>query len=452
MIRYCHDTRTLQPGEYYVAVRGERYDGHSFVAEALRKGAAGLVIEHDIHGVELPPHVDVVRVDDTVEYLGREATRRIQALGCNVVAITGSVGKTTTKRAIVTVLEQAFPVVTPQGNWNTVLGLALTVLNELTRSDQIFVAEMGMYYLGEIARLCHFFPPTVGVVTNVQAVHLETVGTIENVAVAKGELVEALRPTGVACLNYDDGRVRAMTSRCRGRVLFYGTDPAADIRPERITVDVPLLGAYRTQTALAALSVGVCLGMSDEAMNAGLMQLAPEKGRLVRLPGVAGTTLIDDTYNASQLSSMAALEVLRDHPARRRVVFLGDMLELGSAEEEAHRVVLDYALSVADLVVLVGPRMTRADQNREPRTANHEPRTANHEPRTTNQAARVVTFPDWQAAAETLRNDSVYAPVAGDVVLFKGSAGMRLEKLLRLFLSAEVDARAVLVRQEASWG
>lgn len=452
MVRYCHDTRALQPGQYYVAVRGERFDGHSFVAEALRKGAAGLVLERELPEVEIPGHVQVVRVDDSVAYLAQEAYRRITSLGCDVVAVTGSVGKTTTKRAIVTVLEQAFPVVTPQGNWNTLLGVSLTVLNELTSSGQKFVTEVGMYHRGEIAQICAAIAPEVGVVTNVQAVHLESVGSIEQVALAKGELVEAIGPDGVACLNYEDWRVREMASRCRGRVLFYGNDPAADIRPERIRVDVPLLGTYKIQTALAAMGVGVCLGMSDELMNQGLALLTSEKGRLVKLPGVAGTTLIDDTYNASQLSSLAALEVLSQQSARRRIVFLGDMLELGSAEEEAHQVVLDYALEVADLVVLVGPRMGRAAASSEQRAANSEQRAASSEPGNREQGGRVVAFEDWEAVLDALRNDSVYQPVAGDVLLFKGSAGMRLEKLVRVFLSPEVDARAVLVRQEASWG
>jgi UDP-N-acetylmuramoyl-tripeptide--D-alanyl-D-alanine ligase len=437
MIRYAHDTRSIRPGEYYVAIRGERYDGHTFVANALHKGAAGLIIERDtaaLDGVTIPPHVEVIRVDDSVAYLARQAQQRITSLGCDVVAITGSVGKTTTKNAIVTVLEQAFPVITPQGNWNTLLGLSLTVLNELTSSEQKFVTEIGIYHAGEITEICRFIPPTVGVVVNVQAVHLDTLGTVENVAQAKGELVEMLTESGTACLNYDDPRVRAMQSRCKGRVLFYGTDPAADIRPDRITADIPLLGVYKTSTALAALSVGACFGMPDALINQGLARLGTVKGRLVKLLGVEGTTLLDDTYNASLSSSLAALDALQQQPATRRIAFLGDMLELGSTEDAAHQTVLDRALEVAERVVLVGPRFARAAQALPPQ-----------------HSERVALFATSHEAVEALKLGEPYHARAGDVLLFKGSAGIRMERMVAFFLHPDIEPHTVLVRQEANW-
>ncbi len=434
MIRYWHDTRTLQPGDYYVAIRGERYDGHGFVAEALRRGAAGLVIERDLPGVAIPSSVEVVQVPDSTIYLAEQARQRIAALGCDVVAVTGSVGKTTTKKAVVSVLEQAFPVVTPDGNWNTLLGLSLTVLNKLTCREQKFVTEIGIYYAGEITAICQYIRPSVALVLNVQAVHLESLGSIEHVARAKGELVECLSHDGIACLHYDDPRVRDMQQRCKGRVLFYGNDPAAAIRPDRITADVPLPGPYRLSTALAAMSIGVCFGMSDTLINQGLARVRSEKGRLVRLPGIAGTTLIDDTYNASRSSSMAALEVLHQQSAAHRIAFLGDMLELGSEEEAAHRAVLGRALEVADQVVLVGPRFARAAQELG-----------------ADEARRVCLFASSLEALEALRQGMPYCASADDALLFKGSAGMRMERLVAFFLSPEIDAQAVLVRQEANW-
>jgi UDP-N-acetylmuramoyl-tripeptide--D-alanyl-D-alanine ligase len=271
-------------------------------------------------------------------------------------------------------------------------------------------------------------------VVNVQPVHLETMGTIENIARAKGEMVECLSPTGIACLNYDDPRVRAMAERCKGRVLFYGSDPAADIRPERITADIPLLGSYRTQLALAAFSVGSCFDMPDEQMNRALARLRTEKGRLVRLPGIHGTTVIDDTYNASLSSSLVALEVLANHAAARRVAFLGDMLELGSEEAAAHRIVLERALEVADQVVLVGPRFAQAAHGFEHRLSH-----------------RLTLFPDSPAAVEALRGGTPYAAGNGDVLLVKGSAGIRMERVAAHFLSPELDPLAVLVRQSAEW-
>jgi UDP-N-acetylmuramoyl-tripeptide--D-alanyl-D-alanine ligase len=434
MIRYTHDTRTLQPGDYYVAVRGERYDGHIFVSEAIRKGAAGIIVDRRaavMRDIEIPPHVECIRVPDTVAYLAREANRRLMRLGCKVVAITGSVGKTTVKRAVVTVLREAFPVVTPQGNWNTLLGISLTILNELTHSAQVFVTEMGIYYRSDLLQMCSIIPPTVGLVTNVQAVHLDTLGTIENVALAKSELVESIGPDGIACLNIDDPRVRAMQSRCRGRVLFYGTQEGADIVPDRLRAEIPLLGSYRTQTALAALSVAECFTMPDEQIQAGLTKLKSEKGRLVKLAGRNGAILIDDTYNASLLSSMAALDTLLEQPATRRVAFLGDMLELGSEEDSAHRAVLARVLEFADQVVLVGPRFSRAARHFIPQ--------------------QVATFTDSLTTLAALKSGALYVPAAGDVVLIKGSAGIRMERLTASLLSPELDPRAVLVRQESSW-
>jgi len=434
MIRYTHDTRTLQPGDYYVAVRGERYDGHIFIPEAIRKGAAGLIVDRraaDMRDLEVPPHVELIRVSDSVAYLAREANRHLMRLGCDVVAVTGSVGKTTVKQAIVTVLREAFPVVSPQGNWNTLLGISLTILNELTHSEQKFVTEMGIYYRSDLLQMCSIIPPKIGLVTNVQAVHLDTLGTIEHVALAKSELVDSIGPDGVACLNFDDPRVRAMQSRCRGRVLSFGTQAGADITPERLRADIPLLGSYRTQTALAALSVAECFNMPDEQIQAGLAKLPSEKGRLVKLAGRDGITLIDDTYNASLLSSMAALDTLREQPAGRRIAFMGDMLELGSEEDPAHRAVLERVLDVADQVVLVGPRFARAARHFTP--------------------LQVATFTDSLTALDALKSGALYAPTAGDVVLIKGSAGIRMERLVAHLLNPELDPRAVLVRQEAGW-
>jgi UDP-N-acetylmuramoyl-tripeptide--D-alanyl-D-alanine ligase len=197
---------------------------------------------------------------------------------------------------------------------------------------------------------------------------------------------------------------------------------------------VPLLGNYKTHTALAALSVGTCFGMRDEQMNAGLARLSGEPGRLMRLPGRGGTTLIDDTYNASLSSTLAALAVLHQQPASRRIALLGDMLELGSTEEAAHRAVLQDALAVADMGILVGPRLARAAQELAPAQRQH-----------------FHLFADVQAALMSLQAGSIYQASAGDVLLFKGSAGIRMERLVRCLLSPELDPDAVLVRQEANW-
>lgn len=432
MTKYSIDTRTLEPGEHYVAIRGERYDGHRFVPEALEKGAGGLVVSERPEGV--PDGVPVTIVEDTERYLAEQARDRLQAWNTDVVAVTGSVGKTTTRAALTTVLQEAFPVVAPQGNLNTVLGLALTVLNHLTAPEQKLVAEMGAYQRGSIARLCSYYRPTIAIVTTVQPVHLERMGTLENIQLAKQELVEAVPEDGVACLNIDDPRVRAMADACRGRVLFYGTAPDADVRPDRLTAKVPLLGSFATHTALSVFAAGLSLGMREEAINAGIAKLRPERGRLHRLPGRSGCTLIDDTYNAAQASTTAALDVLADQPASRRLAFLGDMLELGSEEESAHRAVVAKAHAVADLVVLVGERMARAAAAL---GIEHD--------------GKVRLFASSKDVVAELEEGDLYVPAEGDVILAKGSAGTRMERIMAALLHEGTDPRDVLVRHSPGW-
>lgn len=436
MITYSTDTRTLTPGEHFVAIRGERFDGHDFVEEALEKGAAGLVVEQVPEDGTVPDDVPVTVVEDSEAYLGEQARERLQALGTEVVGITGSVGKTTTKNAVATVLGEAMPVVANAGNLNTVLGLALTVLNRLHEPEQVLVAEMGAYQRGSIERLCSFFPPTVAVVTVVQPVHLERMGTLENIKRAKSELVEAVPEDGVACLNWDDARVRWMADRCAGRVLSYGEHPDAEVRPDHITATIPLLGSYVTQTALAAFSVGLSLGMDAAAINAGLARLTAERGRLRQLPGRGGAALIDDTYNAALASTLAALEVLRDAAAERRIAFLGDMLELGTEEARSHREVVQFALEAAnlDLLVLVGERMSEAARALK----------VDGQDAVLLYDASIDVISDLEAGRR-------YVPAPGDVVLAKGSASTRMERIMAHLLHPDVDPRDVLVRQSPGW-
>jgi len=433
MPNYSSDTRTLQPGDIFVAVRGERTDGHAYLAEAVARGAGGLIVEPDTPDV--PSGVQVLRVPDPVVHLGELARQRLAELRPTVVAITGSMGKTTTKNAIATVAAQARPVLATKGNLNTLLGISITVLNELRQAlpGQVLVAEMGAYQPGDLAQICEYIPPDISVVTNVRPVHLERMGSIENVALAKGEIVDALTERGAACLNADEPRVRPMTARCRGRVLLYGTGPEAELRPELITVPIPLLGAYQVYTALAAYSVGRCLGLSDAAINAGLAALKPEKGRLKGLAGRNGSRLIDDTYNASRDSMLAALEVLAGQPAARRFAVLGDMLELGSVEQAAHREVVARALAAADGVVLVGPRLAAAAAE-------------------LGLAGRALAqFASSNEAGQAQAAGALLAPRPGDLILIKGSEGMRMERVTEHLTAPEVDNAKELPRQNVAW-
>jgi len=438
MPHYSSDTRTLQAGDTFVAVRGERTDGHAYLAEAVARGASMLIVESNADTAGVPGGVEIMRVPDTTVYLGKMARHRLAEHHPTVVAVTGSMGKTTTRNAIATVAGQGFPVVAPKGNLNTLLGLSLTVLNGLHTTGCVMVAEMGAYQRGDLAQICEYIQPDISVVTNVRPVHLERMGSLENVALAKGEIVDALTERGTFCLNADEPLVAGMAPRCRGRVLAYGVQTPAAITPALIQAPIPLLGAYQVYTALAAFSVGRCLGLNDAAINAGLAQLKPEKGRLKRLPGLNGSWLIDDTYNASRDSMLAALEVLvatvelSGQPMARRMAVLGDMLELGSVEQAAHREVVARALAAADQVVLVGPRLAAAADE-------------------LGAGPRVTRFANSKEAGAAQAAGDLLHPQPGDLILLKGSEGMRLERITEHLVAPDVDRARELPRQDVAW-
>lgn len=430
---YSTDTRTLQPGDTYVAIRGETHDGHAFISQAIEKGATGVVTEVDL-GPEAVQGVEVVRVESSVGYLVAEASAKLRRLGPAVVAITGSVGKTTTRAAIEAVLREAFEVVATEGNRNTPLGVSLMLLNRDFGAESVLVLEMGARLPGDIRELCAAFPPTVSVVTNVKGVHVETLGSVDGVAREKSEIVRALPASGTAVLNGDDPRVRAMADVTAASVLLYGSGPDADLGPERITATLPILGDHAIHTALAAYGVGHALGMSGEAINRGLERIVPEKGRLNRLRGRNDSVLIDDTYNASPDATVAALGVLRGQERARRVAVLGDMLELGATEVEEHAAVLRAALAEADAVHAVGPLMETAAA-----TLPEADR------------ARIALHPTSAGLAEAVRAGRAGFPEAGDVVLVKGSQGTRMERVSEAVLHPDVAAADVLPRQTEAW-
>ncbi len=428
---YSTDTRTLQPGDTYVAIRGETHDGHAFIPQAIQKGATAVVTEA---GVDVPESVEVIRVESALDYLVKQATEKVRRIGPDIVAITGSVGKTTTKTAVLAVLREGFDVVASEGNKNTPLGLSLLLLNHAFGPDTKLVLEMGARLKGDIRDLCRYFPPTVAVVTNVRGVHVETFGNIDGVQREKSEIVRALGPNGTACLNGDDPRVAQMAEVNRGRTLTYGVCADCDVRPDRITVELPILGDHAGHTALAAMSAGIALGMSDDAINRGLMHIRPEKGRLNRLEGRGSSILIDDTYNASPDPTLAALRVLEGQDAERRVAFLGDMLELGDTEIEEHARVLTAATGSADIVHAVGKIMARAAETL-----------------LAEQQKHVTVHASSSELAEALRAGHVYTPQPGDAILVKGSQGMRMERISEALLHPDLDPEHVLPRQSESW-
>jgi UDP-N-acetylmuramoyl-tripeptide--D-alanyl-D-alanine ligase len=438
------DSREVRPGNLFVALPGERTDGHRFVAAALAAGASGVLV------ARLPDDIDpatadatIVRVDDPLRGLQAVAGAWRNRFDPLVVGITGSIAKTSTKEAVAAVLGAAMPTLKNEGNLNNEIGLPITVLR--LRSDhRAAVLEMGMYVGGEIADLARIGRPEIGIVTAVQPVHLSRIGTIEAVERAKGELVEALPEDGVAILNADDERVLRMQARTRARAVTYGFAPDADVRAETVVsrgadgmafdvltsagrrpVRIPTLGRLAVHNALAATAAGLAAGIGldgiVEALGAGWS--APHRGQLVRAGDV---TIVDDSYNASPGSVAAALELLAGLPGRR-IAVLGEMLELGDDHEAGHRRTGKAASGLADRLVVVGPGAAGI---------------ADGALAAGMSRAGVTTVPDRDAARELLLR--ILEP--GDVVLVKASRGVALDVLVEELAAALAAASGPPVR------
>lgn len=444
--RVVIDSREAGPGDLFVAFAGENTDGHQYVAEAFKRGAVAALVERDVpieavkydlrSGSTLPSFRSislpvVLRVDSTLVALQELAKWwRSRFKNLRVIGITGSVGKSSTKELITAVLQQQFTLLKSEGNLNNEIGLPLTLL-QLDVKHQRAVLEMGTYGRGEITRLCELAQPVVGVVTLVGPVHLERMGSLETIAAAKSELPQALPPNGVAILNYDDERVRAMAAKTRAQVLTYGLDPAADLwadeivseglegihftlhyRQEAWHVQVPLLGRHSVHTSLRAAAVGLAESMPWDRILEGLQDRRAAL-RLVAVPGPNGSTILDDTYNASPASVIAALNLLSELSGRK-IAVLGDMLELGDYEDEGHRLVGLRTLDVADVLVTVGTLgrliAIEAIQNGMPRDRVQMCET--------NEEA--IAYLD-----RTIQPD--------DMILVKGSRGLHMEDIVSAF-------------------
>jgi UDP-N-acetylmuramoyl-tripeptide--D-alanyl-D-alanine ligase len=420
------DSRTLGVGEAFFAIRGYRLDGHAFLGEAAGRGAACLVV-HSLHD-DVPANVPLVLVEDTTKALGRLAAYHRARFSIPVVAVTGSNGKTTAKELIAGVLGTRWQVLKPSASFNNQWGLPLTLL-KLAPEHEAVVVELGTNRPGEIAHLAGLARPTVGVVTNVAAVHTEFLGSLDGVREEKAGLVRAVPADGWVVLNADDARVAGLTRDAAARVITYGRAATAQVRAvgdaveaargvtfaleaggARATVTLALAGRHNVLNALAAAAVGVALGVPLEAIARGLAEAQPVAGRCVwRAAGQV--RILDDTYNANPVSLRAALEtVAAGRGAGRLVVVLGDMLELGAITEEAHRDAGRAAVAAgADELVGVG---------RSALWAVEAARGAG-----LAQAHHATTFED--TVAHLLKR-----LVPGDTVLVKGSRGMRLERVV----------------------
>lgn len=449
----CIDSRQASPRSIFVALHGENTDGHLYVEEAFEAGATVALVEEvtadgtvvdTVEGtapVGVEPPVLVV-VPDSLRALQRVAKgRRLERPDLHVVGVTGSVGKTTTKETVASVLSQRYETLKSSGNYNNEIGLPLTLM-ALGPDHEYAILEMGMYALGEIALLCDIARPQIGVVTNVGPSHLERLGSMERIAEAKAELVQALPEDGLAVLNGDDHRVRAMEEQTQARVLTFGLHPDNMVSADEIvnhglegmefTIHVrkgafegevgpfnlsarshplrtSMLGLPAVMSGLAGVAVGLSQGLLWDEVERGLG--GGGRGlRLVPRRGIRDTILLDDTYNASPESVMAALDLLDELPGRHLAV-LGDMLELGAREREGHYEAGRYAADLLDLLVTVGERG-----------------------RLIAEAAREAGFDDGRLYAVS-DNEEALAILEGimedgDAILVKGSRSMAMETIV----------------------
>lgn len=440
----CIDSRCAIRGAMFVALPGERVDGHDYVSDAFSGGAQLAIIQRDLSSqfpvIDLTNEANLATlpmeqgpfcllVKDSLQALQQIARFYRRKFTLRVIGITGSVGKSTTKEVVAEVLNQRYRTLKNPGNLNNEIGLPLTLLG-LSERHQIAILEMGFYVPGEIGFLCDLALPQVGVITNIGTVHAERAGSQEAIAQGKAELVQALPPApeGIAILNYDDRRVRKMAEQTQARVFFYGLSSRADLwaddveglglegirfrlhyRNETLHLRAPLIGRHSVHTALRASAVGLVEGLTWQEIVNGLRSGRAQL-RLVAVRTESGAILLDDTYNASPESTLAALNLLEELEGNK-IAVLGDMLELGPYEWQGHEMVGVRAAEVAQELVTVGKR------GRMIAAAAHRAGMKGH---------LITEFENCQQVISYLQprlSDR-------DVVLVKGSRGMRMDRIV----------------------
>jgi UDP-N-acetylmuramoyl-tripeptide--D-alanyl-D-alanine ligase len=437
------DSRQAIPASLFIAISGDRVDGHDFVQTAFKNGASLALVQKEIDpsiplvdirrplpvGFTFPTVPFALRVENTIAGLQKVAASWRRSLDLRVIGITGSVGKSTTKELVADVMSQRYRTVKNQGNLNNEIGVPLTLL-KLTRGTQCAITEMGFYVPGEIKQLCDMALPQVGILTNIGTVHAERAGSQEVIAHGKSELVQALpaAPEGTAILNYDDSWIRPMKSLTQARIFYYGMDPAADLWADRVeshglegisfrlhyqgdqfSLQIPLIGQHSVHTALRATAAGLVEGLTWDEIIAGL-QTSANQLRLVVVKTQQGALMLDDTYNASPESTLAALNLLSEIPGRH-IAVLGGMFELGPYEMSGHEMVGIRASEIAERIITLGEKGKMIAEAAVRSGMSHQ---------------KVTSFENTDQVVEALRN----LLKEGDVVLVKGSHGLRMDRIV----------------------
>lgn len=436
------DTRTLATGLLFVAIRGEKHDAHTFLADAVLHGAAGLLVEAGLPlPAELPAALPVLAVSDTKRALGALGAGHRAGFAGPVVAITGSNGKTTTKEMCAAILGVRAPCLKTPGNWNNNFGVPLTLL--LREPEQrVLVIELGMNHRGEIAPLVALARPSVGLITNVGTAHIENLGSQDEIALEKGELVAGLEPSAVAVLNADDPRVLAQAARTHARIVTFGQKQKADVGAENVKalgergfafdlvtpegsqpVHVPGLGETTVINALAAAAAALAAGAGLGDVATGLGRFRPLGGRMEQIHLPQSIIVLNDSYNANPQSMAVALRSLAELKGRGRgLAVLGDMAELGDSASRAHRETgrLVAELAIEWLFAVGGHAQETAAGAIEAGMQPGRVHVSEDHAQTSAEVAKILQRDDW--------------------VLVKGSRSSRMERVVEALAASAAES------------
>lgn len=406
-LKVCLDSRLIKPGEYFVAVAGEVTDGHKYIENAIKNGAKGWIEENDLYNI---------------------AKYKIKKIKPIVIGITGSTGKSSVTAFLAQLLASKFSVA--KGGLNTKLGLSTEVINNISSDCQVFVAEMGMDGPGQIEEITKLYPPHIAVLTTINKTHAEKLGAIKNIAIAKSEILKYMNKNDVLVVNKDNKYTCNIGRKFIGKAIWFGYEDLS-----KCTYDFSRfkpLGIHNKLNLLACICVAEEIGMSKNEIQNQIPKIIAPKGRLNIISGIKGSNLIDDTYNASPVSTRYAIDTLVDFPSTRRIAILGDMLELGTTEVLEHKKIGNYiAEKRVDVFVGVGLLMKNAVK-----------------------AAKKQGIICYSLNKSTDFKKTLLPKINvrhGDTVLVKGSQGIRMEKITEVLMNEPKKVQKLLVRQDVRW-
>ena len=435
------NSRTVVRGELFVCIKGDRFDGHDFLADVIEKKVGGIIISDPEKLPSKPVRSEeepfVIHVQDTLKALQDLASFQRKRFPLQVVAITGTNGKSTTKEMIASILETKFKTLKTQGNLNNHIGVPLTLLKR-EPSHEMGVLELGMSAAGEIKRLAEIAQPDIGVITNISEGHLVQLKSLKDIQSAKGELFDALTEQSTAIVNADDPLVLELARSLRTKTVTFGIDQPADVRASEIenkdnlgfqfkvslfdktlSVRLPYLGYCNIYNALAALATGYSLGIKEDAMTRGLenYQRMSQRNEKIQHKEI---DLINDSYNANPRSMTEALKTLDSFKTQgRRIFVIGDMLELGDRSITAHQKLgEEIAASKTNILIALGKLASLSAKSAQALAG---------------EKIQILELASHQEAAEFLTQEAV----SGDCVMFKGSRGAAMEKVLQIFMESK---------------